>query len=459
MAIHGWPADESGAVYDMAEDVAWARGRMRPFLMHHGDRGLYHEGLGYQMYPAAFWLPFLLASQAFDGLDYLAEFPNLCQMGPSLYAAVAARPAPGERRGVKLVWNDDNPEWHNSGVPVLMMHLAPPGQVGALRWMYDRLNGVRGDAQFGPEFTGWFFSLRYYPYDTPPADPNVVLPLHLTDSRQGLTIVRNRYRDAEDAILGAYARATHVGGHAQDDAGSVRFMALGHDWITGGGQARAQAEFQSIVTPSDGSRPRKPLACGAVICDERTEHGSVFGMDLRRPCVAYAERWVAVDYSRRSGAEAVLALLDLVDDHNQREWDWNLSFEAGLECVLDADGAGFGLRAADAAVLRARFLGMRPASLRVERMPDTERTYQSGHRQRYPGGPYLRAHFAECVHLGVYVVMVVTRGAAPEVRAGEGLAVTVGAWTWERPFGAAIPAAFRPGESGILCRYPSGLLV
>jgi len=440
----------------MAEDIAWARSRVRAFLLHHGDRGLYHEGLGYQMYPAAFWLPFVLACRSFDGLDYLADLPNLRQMGPSLYAAVAARPAAGERRGVKLVWNDDNAEWHNSAVPVLMMHIAPPAQAGALRWMYDRLNGARGDAQFGPDFAGWFFSLLYYPYDAPSADPNGLLPLHLTDSRQGLTIVRDRYRDGDDAILGAYARVTHVGGHAQDDAGSVRLMALGHDWITGGGQARGQAEFQSIVTPSDGSRQRKPLGCGAIVCDERTEAGAVFGMDLRRPSVAYAERWVAVDYSRRGGAEAVLALLDLVDDHNQREWDWNLSFEAGLEPRLLDDGAGFDLRAADGAVLQARFLGLRPASLSVERMPDTERKYQSGHRVSYPGGPYLRAHFSKCVHLGIYVVMTVARGTAPVTVGGEGLAVTVGAWTWERPFGAAIPAVFKPGESGILCRYPSG---
>ena len=90
-------------------------------------------------------------------------------------------------------------------------------------------------------------------------------------------------------------------------------------------------------------------------------------------------------------------------------------------------------------------------------MPDSHRTYQAGTRVDYPGEPYVRAHFPFKTHLGIYVVMTVQRGPAPDVvPMGQGLGVRIGDWEWGRPFGAAVPAAFIPGESGVLCRYPDG---
>jgi hypothetical protein len=463
MAAHGHAADAEGRAFDMTEGIAWARGRTRAFLMHHGDQGLYHEGFGYMMYPASFWLPMVLASRALDGTDYVEAFPNLRNTAASAYSAVAARPLvsdargdAADERGMMLSWNDAGQGWCHANPAVLSIHIAHAHQVGALRWMYDRLTGIEGDRTFAPGWCGWFFSLLFYPYDVPAVEAEGILPKHVTDCRQGLSIFRNRYRDGDDAILGCYAKATHVGGHEHDDAGSIRLMALGRDWIMGGGQARGRAEFQSIVTPADHTRAKKPLACGAVIWDEAREDGGVFGMDLRNPCVGYAERYVAVDFSGRCGSPLTVALLDQIDDHSGRDWHWNMTFEPGLTLRIDEDTQGFRLLAGDGSSLVARFLGARPRKIEPCTMPDSQRTYQSGGTRVYPGRPYLRAALAAAEHLGIYVVMAVQRGAAPRIELIEGLGVRVGGWEWRRPFGAAVPAAFRLGRSGVLSRYPSG---
>lgn len=464
MAAHGRGVDESGSACDMTEAIAWARGRVQAFLMHHGDRGLYHEGLGYMGYPASFWAPMVVASRGFDGVDLVERFPNIRLMASSLYAAAAARAAMTDeglaptRFGRKLSWNDDGQGWLQANPSVLLIHLAPGDQQGALRWMYDRLSGVgvpEGYERFSPDLCGWFFTLLYYPYAVPPADPNAILPSHYTDSRQGISVFRNRYRDGQDTILGCYARTTFVGGHAHDDGGSIRLMSLGHDWIMGGGQDRPEAEYQSVVTPADGKRPR-PYGQGAVIWDQQTEHGGVLGMDLRKVSIGYHERYVAIDWSGRSGAEVVLALLDQVDDHLTRDWNWNMTFEPGLESAVHDDGGGFTLSSADGCALAARFLGSRPESIRVLRTRDSKRTYQNGQTKHYPGRPYIQAHFSHRPFLGIYVVMALGKKTGTQLVSAGGVDVRLGDWLWRRPFGAAIPEAYQPGTSGGLCKYPSG---
>jgi len=118
------------------------------------------------------------------------------------------------------------------------------------------------------------------------------------------------------------------------------------------------------------------------------------------------------------------------------------------------------LRAADGASLCAHFVGVRPHALKLTATPDSERRYQSGFTRTYPGNPIVSATFKHRPHLGVYVIVTVQRGAAPEVvplaDADNGLALRIGPHIWTRPFGAAIPAAFQPGRSGSLCRFPHG---
>jgi hypothetical protein len=463
MAAHGRAVTDDGRVADMSEGIAWARGRLRAFASHFGDAGIYHEGLGYQLYTVSMLLPAMAASRRFDGVDFLEWYPHLQNMAASLYAtACARRPLPDSTAeenhfGAMLSWNDAGQAWAQSNVGTLMIAFAPARLRGGLRVMFDRLNGMEsGNQSFAPGAAGWFFHLFFYPFESPAENPDRILPRSIYDGRQGMFIWRNRYRDGDDAVVGCYARATHVGGHAQDDAGSVRFMALGHDWIMGGGQARPDAEWQSVVTAVDDAK-RERNRCGHVMWNEADECGFVFGMDLRKVHGGYSERYVAGRATGNEDAPVWLAILDLVDDHRcDRRWVWNLTFAADLKAELREDLGGFDLVAADGCRARARFLTSRPGRLEVLRMPASKRSFSGGGVREYPGREYVRAEFAREEHLAIYTVITVQRGEGPEISRADGVAVRIGAERWERPFGAAIPSGFRPGMTGGLCRCPSG---
>lgn len=455
LAAHGQRGADGGR-HDLAEGIAWARGRLDAFATHFGDGGLYHEGLGYQGYTCSLLLPALLA----DGGPLLPNHPGLRAMAAGIATGSALAPAASDRGeggddfGMLLSWNDAGLGWWHVGAYPCALALAPATQRGALRWFFDRITGVAGPRRFAGGHAGRFFTLVGYPFDVPAVPPEGALPRSVRDGRQGLLMRRSRWQDGDDVVLGAYAKTTWVGGHRQDDAGSIRLIALGQAWIVGGGQARGERDFQSVCAPIGQGTPG---GCGALLWDDPRPEGGSLGMDLRKVSSAYHERYLAAEWSGAPGVPAVLALLDQADDHLGRDWRWTLSFLPHQRCELHADGAGFTLRADDAR-LDARFLAARPRALALGRMPDSKRTYSGGGTVAYPGRPYVIAEFAPTPRLAVYVAMTVTRGEPPPLTlAEEGTDLLVGAWRWRRPFGAAIPDAWRPGTSGGLCKAPAGV--
>jgi len=473
MSAHGRAAAPGGAPLDMSEAIAWSRGRVRAFATQIGDAGLYHEGLGYTLYTYCFLLPALIASRNFDGVDLASQIPGVARAAESFFAAGADRPAiqedgtpadPALAHGMMLSWNDAGQGWPQDAVTSHLIALArrdDPRVRGALRTLWDRLSGHAGPGIFTPGFGGYFFALVHYPYDAEPVGPQGVLPRRVTDHRQGLHFARNRYADADDAVLGFYAKTTFAGGHKQEDAGSLRFMALGYDWCMGGGQARTDRAFQTTCFPADGSGNDSGLC--PILLDEADPTlgpgGGVFACEMRKPSASYHERYVAADYSGAGGCDAVIALLDQIDDHKQgRDWCWTQTFEPRLTPRVHDDGHGFTLDAPDGASMQVRFVGSAPAELTVQRMPDSKRTYQGGHTVHYPGRPYIQARFTGRRRYGILAVMTVTRGTQPEVaQEGGGVGVRIGEHVWARPFGAAVPTTYVPGASGSLCKYPSGL--
>ncbi|RMD79134.1 MAG: hypothetical protein D6820_08720, partial [Lentisphaerae bacterium] len=267
------------------EQLAWARGRVKVFLNHFGDGGLYHEGLGYECYTLSHLLPALLLLRRFHN-DRTERYPQLRYAAHALLLASNPRQeviddATRLEGGAMLSWNDSGLGFPHSGMWGPLMELSPEEWRGSLALCFDRICGWLGCKDFGHQGAGCFFNLIYYPYRQRDEVNAVKLPLSARDRRQGYVLHRNRWLDANDAILGVYARTTHIGGHSQDDAGSIRLMDQQHDWIIGGGQARPEACWQSIVVPEDGSRAGKPHPCGHIIWDERRGDHACVGMDLR----------------------------------------------------------------------------------------------------------------------------------------------------------------------------------
>ena len=285
------------------------------------------------------------------------------------------------------------------------------------------------------------------------------MPKHVSDPRQGLIIARDRYQDQDDALLGVYARATHVGGHSQKDAGSVRLLAMNYDWIIGGGQARPKPEWQSSVCAAEDEWRAKSQNTGLIMWDRSDQQGACVAMDLRKNAICYHERYVATRWATEH-SPLVLARFDLLEHQPDRQWWWTQMFAPQLACELVADG--FDLRADDGTNMQVRFIGHQPDDMVLETTPDSTRTYASGGTVTYPGRPYVRAVFGGGRTLQhIYAVATVQRGDAPAIALDNGqnehgIGLAIGESAWERPFGAAVPVDFALGQSRNLCQFPSG---
>ena len=447
---------------DHAEEIRWALGRCLAFCQHVGAAGLYHEGLGYQLYTLSHLLPALAAADHRGLLDLRQECPWIMRLAESLFAFTSLRPTisdssePASGHGMMLSWNDAGFGWPSSNVSPLMLAYADPTRRGVLGRWSAQLEGecaTSGDLYAGWE--GWPFALVMPPGGETRSFAR--LRTHVSDPRQGLAVFRDRWHDGDDALLGCYARSTHAGGHSQDDGGSVRLMALGHDWIIGGGQARGAACWQSVVTPVEpAATPPRKAGLGAVIWDERTPGGGVFGMDLRRVSLAYHERYCALAGDGLLGVPVVAALLDLIDDHLGRAWTWRITIPLQITCSFADDGAGFTLWAADGTQAVCRFPGQVPLGLRLEECPASARTFANGHHTQYPQRTVIAADFPAQPHLAIMAVFTIARAQPPAVSLTHGLDIAIGDTVWQRPFSAAVPAGYDLSRGGTLSRWPSG---
>ena len=290
--------NSAGDTWDLGEIINRCAQRLTAFCQHFGDSGLYHEGLGYQNYTCSNLLPALIALRNVTGDNVFSSYPALVAMSGSLSATICPRynstddldsRAPGchqslERRRARLGWDK-----HDQ----CSVELGASRGTGSHRAWYDRLYGhASPDQQFGGGYGGVrFFAAIAYPYATAPEDPNRHLPKHLCDNRQGLWVARNRYHDADDVILGAYARATHVGGHSHNDAGSIRLLALNHDWIIGGGQNRKKGWWQSCVCDADEAMRKQSQNRGLVIWNEADDQGAHGHGSAGHRCVITSAMW------------------------------------------------------------------------------------------------------------------------------------------------------------------------
>ena len=480
-ALRASGANDEDGLRPLEEIEEWAWRRLDAFLGHFGDAGAYHEGLGYQEYTSSFLVPAALLRQARTGKDPAENFPGLRRMASLIFCSAIEGPrlddATGQRIGWgrQLSWNDAGLGWPDSAVALMAIQWADCSEQSALLRQWDRLGGFnRPDSCPATLYGARFFQAAYYPesggtsatgkdadeallqvekrrgrFFSPPDSPaSKWIPhsatLQICDRKQGLWFARSGYDGKDDAVLGAYARCTHPGGHSQHDAGSFRFSALGWDWALGGGQARPEAQWQSVVTSND---PPSAAQCGSVLW----ESDNIFGIELRRVHQAYSERYLAL----HPASPAAVAVLDLIDDHrDDRDWTWNMTFSPELKWAQQA--GGFLLTAPDGATLEATFFGTQPDEMFVESSAPSSRTYADGRTVAYISRPAVRARFQRLKPLNIYTVLTVRSAGGihtPATSTG-GLDISWGDVAWIRPFGRALPADARAGSIKSPCRFP-----
>lgn len=436
-----------------ADAVPLLLGRIRAFCNHFGPSGLYHEGLGYIRYTCIFLLAAITACKSQGTADLLADFPNLRNLLPSLYAATTARTFVDDdvdalpKSGASLSWNDMGTSAGLSAVDHIGIAIAPEERQPALNaWFHRAFGREAPHPNIGGHHGCVPMAWAFRPVGLP--RPQAInLPTDVQDARQGFWIARNQYQDAQDIVFGLYAKHSHAGGHRHEDAGSIRLEAFGTNWIAGPGQARSQKVGQTIMFPVDPQEKTDNLAF--LNFQERRPHGLIAGMDMRKTSGAYHERYVACNWQPSAAGPLALALFDQIDDHKNRDWQWTWTFAQHLQAEIDADGRGVVLRDPDtpgSMTAHIRFLLAQPATLEIRELPESKRTYAAGNTVHYRGKPYIHATFAAEPHLPVLAVAAWHANTPMEI-SGDLFKVTLGGHTWSRPFGAAIPRGFQPGRS------------
>ncbi len=435
---------------DLSDLEAWSLGRVKAFMGHFGNEGLYHEGTGYIAYTCSILLPALVALRNKRGVDLIEAYPALGRTVRSMLLGTVHVPGRNGRDSAHLMldWNDTGK--HAAGLNPLVpgLLLTPPEHRNALKTFFDRTCGVNGVQNWSCHYRGLPLALALYPFGWEEASPDI-LPHHLLDTRQGLAFWRDSWEKQTATLFGWYARSTHASpGHAHDDAGSIRLISNGTSWICGAGQARMKSKWQSVITHAreEDRPPKKPYAYP--FTTHMGEHGGWAGIELRQVLGCYSERYVS--WRTDLGYPVCLAVLDLVEEHKDpaRPFDWNLSFPKELEATVDADGCGFQLADGENGTLHARFLLDHPDEMTIEEMPPTRRTYSSGQMHAYPGDMFVQASFRNRTHLWVFVAMAVQKpeDPAPELTWKDPDLVLGQDMEWPHPFRGAILDSVRLGE-------------
>ena len=437
--------------------ISFANHRLRAFLHHFGPACLYHEGLGYQDYTLSQVLPALYALENHHLFSFKKDFPQAQNLALSLLLPSADIPAIQDQKnlpnghGGYLCWNDAGHEWPKSNVAGLSIRLSKHAE--ALWSWFDQLTDLENPDKKPPSNRcGLYHNALCYPYGSTHA-PLSTLPTSILDTRQGQLLYRTQWKDAGDLVLGVLARSTHVGGHSQDDAGSVRVIGMGYHWILGGGQNRPQADWQSVAIPLDEEEDRKQKAgCGAIFYEETDHSGFTLGLDLRRPRGAYCERYLRFLSHPSPEIEGALCILDQIDDHRGLPWSFQLTLSP--QHRIHRHENGITLKAPDQSCMHLHFFTS-PDEVHLCKLPETSRTFANGNLESYASFPVMKAPYAPRKHLSIYTLLTFSKsGHIPNISKQEGLAFKLDDTQVPHPFSSAISPDFRCNKNKGLCQEP-----
>jgi hypothetical protein len=294
------------------------------------------------------------------------------------------------------------------------------------------------------------FAFERFPLDLEPARPAKSMPLTWQAETFGYYCMRNGWEGKDDFVFQAFAKAHHIGGWNHPNAGAIRLYGLGRVWATGPATRGADRWQEPVVNlPADDIQRG---ACGIVTHAELQKDGSgsvtidmadvysarmdgekkirLYDKHGKRHADARADsgisgfRAVAIDYSGKSGAPALLAVVDKVSGASETVWKWQLPDGAlpgeKQNCKVTLGDGTFTMEYPDATMV-ATFLA--PSDVKLE-LAQGRREYRIKAGSK---GGQMTTRQVNAIHAtgpgGTYfVVFTVQRKDAPVVRtAGTGL--------------------------------------
>jgi len=346
--------------------------------------------------------------------------------------------------------------------------LAPDEWRPAVLWAWNRETGAAGresaanavSAKGHPSTPVYAF--LNYPLDMEPRPPQGILPLAWEAPDFGYYGFRSGWAGQDDFVVQFFARAHVIHGYNVPNAGTFRVMGLGRVWARGLPPLRLhnQRAFENVVALPD--EEINDTAQGRVVYAKTENDGSgVVTVDLadiyaqtnegtdragkavkqalyerygnaRRPG-AFKDtgirgiRSFAVDYSARSGAPCLIAVVDWIVGGKSKMWTWHLDEKTDLK-TAKVDGGTFTLALPGGDSIRGTFAAPHNPQIRVDQRGVTfEKTYNRGKGEVQDPGIFVAG--ADPTAGEFFAVLTLQRGDPPLVKVeGAGLAakVTVG---------------------------------
>lgn len=293
-----------------------------------GDRGWLQEGPGYlclsmeNALPAALILRDLSRPEAARAVIDR----NLHQL--FLYAGGFDS---GQRA---LNWGVGAGYFPPGGTTNALLGLVPAADLPYYKWFYDRHRGPANPAPAVKKYDlhgGWgSLAMIYYPEEIEARDPAEAFPPAILDNQGGF-LVRSRWRDAGDLLVGLWTDAVaRKNAWDQGDALHLNVLTQGVSFGLGPGPVTTPdaRTFSSLLV--DGKSPPvggrgKPVSLSA-------GKGGVYavadGDKAYEALGVRAQRHLLVDFN--AGGPALLSTLDVVDSPAPRLFAWNL-YTPGLQ--------------------------------------------------------------------------------------------------------------------------------
>ena len=229
-------------------------------------------------------------------------------------------------------------------------------------WVWNEMKGVDPDK---PEsyvnlFSGHgslIYTFLNYPLDgktgkttIEPVHPRECFPNHWQATTKGAYMWRNRWEDSDDIVFMAYANELVTRGNMGPDAAALRLAGLGYKWTTDGAGKKtgASANFFPFIVNNGQVLGQGRAPCRVLSWAANADGSGHLSMDTRllyfvgrkgarsghgRDGIWYPEqdpattnytsiRAVAVDYSGKCGAPALIGLVDKIEGPGERKWIW-----------------------------------------------------------------------------------------------------------------------------------------
>ena len=307
-----------------------------------------------------------------------------------------------------------------------------------------------------------------YPLDMQPKPPAGIMPLTWRADEFGFYGFRNAWEGKDEFIVQVFLKAHTIGGWNGPNAGTFRVLGLGHIWAWGTrDRNRCRWEESVVMLPEDTGINQSACAILTHIATQPDGSG-VLTMDFRDVYATAAtdaggrrariyERYgnirkdegfkdsgiaglrsLAVDYSGKSGAPCLLAIVDHITGGKKKIWTWQLvppsrgdrksPADAGDLGRTKVEGNTFTITKPDGATLAGVFATRHEVKAELRNMSMTGGAGSSA------GKTLSRPIYGVFAEGGgdFFVVITIQRGPAPAVKVdGEGLSakVTVGKQT------------------------------